>query len=48
MTGKDTVDQVAKCNCRMDDHCYFEPKEERRYNFCDNAIDAKCCPRGFR
>ena len=40
-------EQIASCKCRMHDHCYFEPYEERRFDYCDNAIEAKCCPKDF-
>jgi hypothetical protein len=40
-------ERIATCSVRMHEHCYFIPSDERRFDYCDNAIDAKCCPKGF-
>ena len=42
-----TEDDIVNCKCRMDDHCRFYPVDERRFDFCDNAIESNSCPKGY-
>ena len=42
-----TEEDIAGCTCRKDEQCSWGTENKRRFEFCDNAIDANCCPRGY-
>jgi hypothetical protein len=43
-----TNNQIADCPSRMHEHCDYQPRNKRKFDYCENAIKFDKCPRGYK